>query len=54
MLYEKVGVTIIIHFSKSNGKLPLPRQKKGNYLLITIYGWVTQVSYSLPWNPQGG
>ena len=38
MLYNKLGVTKISRFSQCNGKLPLPLRKKGNYLVITIYG----------------
>ena len=37
MLYKKLGVTRIIPFSQLNGKLPLPRQKQVNYLVIPIY-----------------
>ena len=42
MLYEKLGVSIILQFSQRNGKLPLTQWKQGNYPLITIYdggGW---------------
>ena len=34
---KKSGVTRVIKFSQRNGKLPLQRQKQGNYPVITIY-----------------
>ena len=38
MLYKQTGVMIILQLYQRNGKLPLPRQKQGNYPVITIYG----------------
>ena len=37
MLYEKLGVKIILQFYQRNGKLPLPWWKQVNYPLIDIY-----------------